>query len=112
MQRNNEDTLNRLKELNGEQSDIPATSTLDEDEKRAHLDSFKQDMGERKIYASKTFRFICIYMFSVFIILVAKGFAAFPFDLSDKVLIVLLTTTTANVLIVFHFVMKYLFNKI
>ena len=51
-------------------------------------------------------------MFSVFIILVAKGFAAFPFDLSDEVLIVLLTTTTANVLIVFHFVMKYLFNKI
>lgn len=48
MQRNNEDTLNRLKELNGEQSDIPATSTLDEDEKRAHLDSFKQDMGNAR----------------------------------------------------------------
>lgn len=111
MPKNNEETLKRLKELNGEQSDIPATSTIDEDEKRAHLDSFKQDMGERKKYASNTFRFICIYMVSVFIILVARGFNAFPFELSDKVLVVLLTTTTANVLIVFHFVMKYLFNK-
>ena len=75
------------------------------------VESIKQDRKERKIYASKTFDFLCIYMMCVGLLLLMSGSTTASFQLSDSVLIVILGTTTTNVLGIFYFVANYLFPK-
>lgn len=90
--------------------DVDAKRKLEEEEKLAYIDSYKQDTKERKHYAEKTFEFLCFYMFAVFLILVFVGSDHIDFHFSDSVVIALITTTTANVIGIFIFVMRYLFN--
>ena len=75
------------------------------------VESIKQDRKERKIYASKTFDFLCVYMMCVGLLLFMSGSTTASFQLSDSVLIVILGTTTTNVLGIFYFVANYLFPK-
>nr|DAO87460.1 MAG TPA: SMODS and SLOG-associating 2TM effector domain [Caudoviricetes sp.] len=75
------------------------------------VESIKQDRKERKIYASKTFDFLCVYMMCVGLLLLMSGSTTASFQLSDSVLIVILGTTTTNVLGIFYFVANYLFPK-
>ena len=75
------------------------------------VESIKQDREERKVYASKTFDFLCIYMMCVGLLLFMSGSTTASFQLSDSVLIVILGTTTTNVLGIFYFVANYLFPK-
>lgn len=70
----------------------------------------EQDREQRKSYALYAFWFLVGYMALVFIILLLSGFRSSGFNLKDGVLIALITTTTANVIGIFAFVMKYLFN--
>ena len=84
--------------------------SLEDQEKQAHIDSYKQNTSERKRYVTKSFNLICWYLGAVFILLVCNGVTCVPFYLSEAVELALLTTTTANVLTIFYFVMKYLFN--
>ena len=63
------------------------------------------------MYASKTFDFLCIYMMCVGLLLFMSGSTTAPLQLSDSVLIVILGTTTTNVLGIFYFVANYLFPK-
>lgn len=74
------------------------------------LESKKQDREQRKIYAFVAFGFLLLYMLCVFVILFFNGFHYKGFDLENSVLIALITTTTANVIGIFAFVMMYLFN--
>ena len=69
-----------------------------------------QDREQRKTYATYVFYFLVGYMLFVFSILFFCGLNARGFDLSDSVLIAIVTTTTANVIGIFAFVMMYLFN--
>lgn len=78
---------------------------------KEEVESIKQDREERKVYASKTFDFLCVYMVFVGILLLMSGFTTASFQLSDSVLIVILGTTTTNVLGIFYFVANYLFPK-
>lgn len=92
------------------QYDMSPNSTLDEDERKEHLRSLKQDTDERKRYANKLFWFLVAYMVLVFIILFFHGFSLAGFHIDDTVTIALISTTTANIIAVFVFVVKYLFH--
>lgn len=87
---------------------------------RAQLEnqSFAQDMHQRRSFATSAFRFVCVWMILVVAIVIASAVFAdgvvirgvlFKFVLSEKVLITLLCTTTANVIGLLVIVMKYLF---
>lgn len=71
-------------------------------------EGLKQDREQRKIFSYVIFAFMCLYMASAMLIVFLCG--NFDLSLSDGVLITLLTTTLANVIGVFNFVAKYLFN--
>ncbi len=104
-------------------SDKPDSKTVDEmkfaeQEKELYLESFRQDMKERKSYASKVFWLIVCWLLAVFLLVVVAGLNVrmvidgweWSFKLSNSVLITLISTTTANVLGIFVFVVRYLFK--
>lgn len=78
--------------------------------KAEELKQREQDREQRKAYAFYVFWFLVSYMVLVFAVLIFSGFNLWGFSLSNGVLIALITTTTANVIGIFAFVMKYLFN--
>lgn len=73
---------------------------------KEELNNNIQDRKQRKEYAEKIFTLIRIYLGCVLIILILSHWL----HINDNVLNVLLSTTTANVLILFRFVAKYLFH--
>jgi hypothetical protein len=75
-------------------------------------DNLEQDKKQRKRYARAVFQLICLWLFGLFVLVFFQGNEARNgFHLSDKVLITLITGTTANVLGIFWVVMNYLFPK-
>nr|DAN30227.1 MAG TPA: SMODS and SLOG-associating 2TM effector domain [Caudoviricetes sp.] len=87
------------------------TQTEEYNRLKEEVESIKQDREERKVYASKTFDFLCVYMICVGLLLFMSGSTTASLQLSDSVLIVILGTTTTNVLGIFYFVANYLFPK-
>lgn len=85
-------------------------STWEERLKEEEVYDRQQNRIQRKEYADNIFAFLCVYMLFVFLILIGCGSYHAHFGLSDTVLITLITTTTANVIGIFVFVVKYLFN--
>ena len=79
------------------------------EDSREELENKKQNRSQRKTYAYKLFVFLCAYMVLVFLVLFFCGFSLFGFTLRDTVLVALITTTTANVIGIFAFVVRYLF---
>lgn len=75
------------------------------------LECRKQDREQRKRYANYIFGFLCTYMILVFIVLILSGYCDIRFSLSDSVIIALITTTTANIIGIFIFVVRYLFKS-
>lgn len=70
----------------------------------------EQDREQRRIFADKIFSLLCMYLLVVGLIVIGCGNQNGAFHLSDSVLVVLITTTTANVIGIFILVVKYLFN--
>jgi len=76
----------------------------------------KQNREERKKYAKNIFNLTCVWTSLIFLILILngtksiKGVKYLEFDLSDQVLITLITSTTINFFGFFLLVVKYLFN--
>lgn len=70
--------------------------------------SKKQDREQRKKFSFWIFMFVCVYMALALVILILSGFGIL--DMSDGVVVALLTTTTANVIGLFAVVAKYLFH--
>lgn len=91
-------------------SDVQKDSSLEDEERRERIRGLRQNIDERKHYASYLFWFLVGHMGLVFVILFFTGFMLCGFLLSDTVIVALITTTTANVLTMFYFVVKYLFN--
>lgn len=85
-------------------------STWEDRLKEEEVYDRQQNRLQRKEYADNIFAFLCVYMLFVFLILIGCGSYHAHFGLSDTVLITLITTTTANVIGIFVFVVKYLFN--
>ena len=114
------ETLRRDGTINKEdpKTEEKETSTLEYNKQveeynklKEEVESIRQDREERKVYASKTFDFLCVYMMCVGLLLFMSGSTTASFQLSDSVLIVILGTTTTNGLGIFYFVANYLFPK-
>lgn len=73
------------------------------------LNGKKQDREQRGKFAGRIFNLMCCYLGAVMIIVILKG--AKVLALSDSVVNVLLTTTTANIIGIFMIVAKYLFYR-
>lgn len=74
----------------------------------------EQNRAERVLYAKKTFRLTCWWIILVLLIVITSGIQIKGFrllQLSEKIILVLITTTTVNVFGFFLLVMQFLFNK-
>ena len=72
----------------------------------------QQNRGERKQYAKSTFIFLSVFTSLIISLILLQGYSAKTnFNLSDAVLITLITTSLASIVGVFLLVMQYLFKK-
>lgn len=100
-----------------EEPDVRANLEKDSvelDQKRAELDSFKQDTGERKRYAKNIFKLTCIWVAGIYFLLLLNGFGGlyrWAFHLSDPLMLAAIGSTTANIIGVFLIVTRYFFPK-
>ncbi|MDR2813784.1 MAG: hypothetical protein LBB79_03900 [Prevotellaceae bacterium] len=78
------------------------------DLRREVLESNKQDRQERKKFANKIFWLLVVFLTVVMAIVFLSGFCAMK--LPSTVMVTLLATTSANVIGIFIFVVKYLFK--
>lgn len=82
------------------------------DREHAHNDGIKQDQLLRDKYAAKAYRFVWGWSSVLFIILFlsgSKSILGFEFELSENVLLALITGVTVNILAVFLSVINNLF---
>lgn len=86
------------------------TMTVANKIRNEELENRRQDRAQCKVYADNLFTFLCFYMILVFFILYKSGSLYNSFELSDSVIIALITTTTANIIGIFAFVVRYLFK--
>ena len=82
---------------------------MEEEYSRAQLKRLLDDNRARKIFSNIIFAITVLWMFLVLFIVIQCSRKVF--NLSDGVLIALITTTTANVFGFFYVVVNYLFNK-
>ncbi|WP_420589220.1 hypothetical protein [Bacterioplanoides sp.] len=78
---------------------------------KQRLKQRKKEHKQRVSYASKIFWLSLSWLAAVTAITVASGVRCLPFELSDTVLVTLLTTTTATVLGLFITVLRFLFQE-
>ncbi|HAU86952.1 MAG TPA: hypothetical protein DCW90_16120 [Lachnospiraceae bacterium] len=82
---------------------------IDIEKLKEEVESLKQDRKQRKYLSYALFGFMCLYMAAALVAVFLCGF--FIMYLSDTVLGFLLTTTLADVIGIFSFVVKYLYHK-
>lgn len=82
---------------------------IDIEKLKEEVESLKQDRKQRKILSYALFGFMCLYMAAALAAVFLCGF--FIMYLSDTVIGFLLTTTLADVIGIFSFVVKYLYHK-
>lgn len=76
----------------------------------AQTEGLRQDIHERKKYASRIFLLCGFWILAVFLLLVAQGLSSRTgFNLSQPVLLAAIGSTTANIIAVFVIVARYLF---
>ena len=94
--------LSRIEDLKAKQ--------LDYSIRREELFGNRQDREERKRFADKLFCMLVVFLFSVISIVIFCAIDRILFNLSDTVIVALLTTCSANVVGVFLVVVRYLFK--
>ncbi|MCM1577159.1 MAG: hypothetical protein NC035_09315 [Bacteroides sp.] len=87
-----------------------AFEKIEIEKQKLKLAGEKQDQDQRKTFADKIFMLISIYLLCVFFIVLLEGVTLIHFHLDSEIIITILGTTTANVLMLFYFVPKYLFS--
>jgi hypothetical protein len=106
-----------LNQVSAPQFDEPAPNALDGEmdylnrQRQLLLDDLDTQIKQRKSYATAVFKLLCIWLATMFVILLLQGFKCFDFSLTDNVLLALIGGTTANVFGLFLVVMNYLFPK-
>jgi hypothetical protein len=110
----------------GQAEELAFEDEIEQSRRKTELLGLKQDISERKAYARKTFRLICGWLIGVFLLLLLQGFLGenpsyvrlpngyvlnIKFNLADNVLIAVVGGTTASVIGIFVYVVKYLFQK-
>ena len=81
-------------------------------EKKERIADMSAARAQRESYAKQTLWVVIVWTTLVYVLLFAQAFtpAKFFHPFSDKVLIALLTTTTANFIGMFVIVLKYIFR--
>lgn len=74
-------------------------------------EALSQDISERKKYAGHIFWLIVGWLVGLFVVLSLQGFKGCQFELSENVLLALITGTTVNILGIFVIVVNYLFRR-
>lgn len=85
-------------------------TTVERDKALAEVAGLKQNIEERKKYASLIFRLICVWVTAVFLLLFLQGFGTWvKFSLPQSVILAFIGSTTLNVIGLFYIVAHYLF---
>ena len=112
--------LKLLREETAAAADVRGAEASASDERRdfvrrwqeEDLWQVQQDREERKTYATRIFRLVCLWLSVIVALVVLQGFLGQCgwFRLSDSVLIAISTTTTASVTALPVVVVRYLFR--
>lgn len=95
-------------EMLRKEAEIDALQT-ENDIRKEELKGRIQDREQRKEFAIKIYHFLCFYLSSVLFLVVLSATPLIKFELTEGIIITLLTTTTANIIGIFILVVKYLF---
>ncbi|OUN97749.1 hypothetical protein [Bacteroides clarus] len=90
------------------EAEIDALQT-ENDIRKEELKGKIQDREQRKEFAIKIYHFLCFYLSSVLFLVILSATPLIKFELTEGIIITLLTTTTANIIGIFILVVKYLF---
>lgn len=96
------------KERLRKEAEIDALQT-ENDIRKEELKGKIQDREQRKEFAIKIYHFLCFYLSSVLFLIILSATPLIKFELTEAIIITLLTTTTANIIGIFILVVKYLF---
>lgn len=89
--------------------DPKTAANLTQEMEQARLESYRQDTHERRTFARYIFWMVALWLLGIFAVVVCRGVKTLNFELSDTVMVALITTTTINVAAFFLAVTKYLF---
>lgn len=95
-------------EMLRKEAEIDALQT-ENDIRKEELKGRIQDREQRKEFAIQIYHFLCFYLSSVLFLVVLSATPLIKFELTEGIIITLLTTTTANIIGIFILVVKYLF---
>lgn len=95
-------------EMLRKEAEIDALQT-ENDIRKEELKGRIQDREQRKEFAIKIYHFLCFYLSSVLFLVVLSATPLIKFELTEGIIITLLTTITANIIGIFILVVKYLF---
>jgi hypothetical protein len=84
---------------------------LERQHRLALLSGIKQDIEQRKAYASRFFVLSCAWIAIITAFVLMDGLSAWSFKISDAVILALIGSTTVNILGVLYVVANYLFPK-
>lgn len=79
--------------------------------RKEELEGQKQDREERKTFANKIFYLLVVFLGISACLVFMSGSGNVNFHLSDSILVTILVTTTADVIGIFLFVVRYLFKS-
>ncbi len=90
-------------------------NSLEDEQKKIDLESQKRDLDARTRYVDRVYWLIVYWLVFVAVVIVQDArrplVSLIRFDVSDPVLIALITTTTINVIGLFIVVLRYLFAR-
>lgn len=95
-------------EMLRKEAEIDALQT-ENDIRKEELKGRVQDREQRKEFAIKIYHFLCFYLSVVLLLVILSATPLIKFELTEGIIITLLTTTTANIIGIFILVVKYLF---
>ena len=84
---------------------------LDREHLKTLIDSLRQDMGERKTYANRTFYLVAVWLTAIAVVVFLQGFKLAGFSLESGIVEALIGGTTTGVVGLFLIVTRYLFPR-
>lgn len=85
-------------------------SELEEEFYKAHTEGLRQDIQERKLYATRIYVLTVAWLVGLGVIVALHGWRSHSgFDISERIILALITSATIEVIGLFVIVAKYLF---
>ena len=103
------DLINKIEPVGKEKKVNLTLTDIDLELKKEELEGNRQDREQRKGFANKLFILLACFIAVTLLIIFLVGFNVL--NLNDAVLITMLSTMSANVIGIFIYVVKYLFNR-